>query len=54
MGFSSYYVVKTAVTKKKYAIIGYKGKQVRDNIHSSDLVSMLLGILQKTQAWRSL
>ena len=36
-GFLSY-LVKTAVTKKKYAIIGYKGKQVRDNIHSSDLV----------------
>ena len=25
--------------KKKYTLIGYKGKQVRDNIHSHDLVS---------------
>ena len=24
--------------KKKYTLIGYKGKQVRDNIHSQDLV----------------
>ena len=24
--------------KTKYTLIGYKGKQVRDNIHSSDLV----------------
>ena len=36
-GFLSY-LVKTALVKKKYAIIGYKGKQVRDNIHSADLV----------------
>ena len=25
--------------KKKYSLIGYKGKQVRDNIHSYDLVN---------------
>ena len=31
-------MVKTALVKKKYTIIGYKGKQVRDNIHSADLV----------------
>ena len=36
-GFLSY-LVKTALVKKKYTIIGYKGKQVRDNIHSADLV----------------
>ncbi len=36
-GFLSY-LVKTVLSKKKYTIIGYKGKQVRDNIHSSDLV----------------
>ena len=27
-----------SLTKKKYTLIGCKGKQVRDNIHSSDLV----------------
>jgi CDP-paratose 2-epimerase len=36
-GFLSY-LVKTTLTKKKYSMIGYKGKQVRDNIHSNDLV----------------
>jgi CDP-paratose 2-epimerase len=36
-GFLSY-LVKSAMVKKKYTIIGYKGKQVRDNIHSNDLI----------------
>ena len=36
-GFLSY-LVKTSVQKKEYTLIGYKGKQVRDNIHSQDLV----------------
>ncbi|MHB8155096.1 MAG: NAD-dependent epimerase/dehydratase family protein, partial [Candidatus Omnitrophota bacterium] len=33
------YLVKCAATKRKYKIYGYKGKQVRDNIHSFDLVN---------------
>lgn len=33
------YLVKCAVTGKKYTIFGYHGKQVRDNIHSNDLVN---------------
>ena len=37
-GFLSY-LVKISLKQKKYDLIGYKGKQVRDNIHSSDLVS---------------
>ena len=36
-GFLSY-LVKASMQKKKYTLIGYKGKQVRDNIHSQDLV----------------
>lgn len=32
------YLVKCAITDKPYTIFGYKGKQVRDNIHSHDLV----------------
>ncbi len=32
------YLVKISLAKKKYTLIGYKGKQVRDNIHSYDLV----------------
>jgi CDP-paratose 2-epimerase len=37
-GFLSY-LVKCLVMKRKYKIFGYKGKQVRDNIHSHDLVN---------------
>ena len=37
-GFLSYLVL-CAVNNKPYTIFGYKGKQVRDNIHSKDLVS---------------
>lgn len=33
------YLVKCVVTGKPYTIFGYKGKQVRDNIHSKDLVN---------------
>ena len=36
-GFLSY-LVKKIITDKEYKIIGYGGKQVRDNIHSQDLV----------------
>ena len=38
-GFLSY-LVKCAVTGARYTVFGYKGKQVRDNIHSYDLVNM--------------
>lgn len=34
------YLVKCVATGTKYTIFGYKGKQVRDNIHSYDLVNM--------------
>jgi CDP-paratose 2-epimerase len=37
-GFLSY-LVKCAVKGDKYTIYGYKGKQVRDNIHSYDLIT---------------
>lgn len=33
------YLMKCAVTGTSYTIFGYKGKQVRDNIHSSDLIA---------------
>ncbi|HEV8435959.1 MAG TPA: NAD-dependent epimerase/dehydratase family protein [Thermoanaerobaculia bacterium] len=32
------YLIRCAVTGRHYTIYGYKGKQVRDNIHSNDLV----------------
>ncbi len=34
------YLVKCAVSGQPYTILGYKGKQVRDNIHARDLVNM--------------
>ena len=37
-GFLSY-LIRCAVEGKHYTIFGYKGKQVRDNIHSSDLIN---------------
>jgi len=36
-GFLSY-LVKVAVTGQSYTVFGYKGKQVRDNIHSHDVI----------------
>ena len=33
------YLMDCAINKNQYTIFGYKGKQVRDNIHSEDLVS---------------
>ena len=33
------YLVKCAVTDTPYVVFGYRGKQVRDNIHSFDLVN---------------
>jgi CDP-paratose 2-epimerase len=38
-GFLSY-LVKCALTGARYTVFGYRGKQVRDNIHSFDLVNM--------------
>lgn len=37
-GFLSYLMLAT-ITGRPYTIFGYKGKQVRDNIHSHDLVN---------------
>jgi CDP-paratose 2-epimerase len=35
------YLARCAVTGTPYTVFGYKGKQVRDNIHSHDLVTAL-------------
>ena len=45
-GFLSY-LVKLTLSKKKYSIIGYKGKQVRDNLHSYDLVNCFWHFFKK-------
>ena len=38
-GFLSY-LIKCMVHRKPYTVFGYKAKQVRDNIHSDDLIEM--------------
>jgi len=38
-GFLSY-LMRCCVERRPYTVFGYRGKQVRDNIHSSDLVNM--------------
>ena len=41
------YLVNCAVTRTPYTVFGHKGKQVRDNIHSADLVRAFDHFLQK-------
>ena len=45
-GFLSY-LMKCAMTGSEYRIFGYQGKQVRDNIHSSDLVRAFGAFIEK-------
>ena len=40
------YLGKCAVTGEPYTVLGYKGKQVRDNIHSADLVDAFWHFIQ--------
>jgi CDP-paratose 2-epimerase len=42
--------VKCAISGKTYTIYGYKGKQVRDNIHSYDLVNAFWHFFQSPRA----
>lgn len=44
------YLMKCAITKVPYTIFGYKGKQVRDNIHCQDLVSMFWHFYQSPRS----
>jgi len=41
------YLVKANINKLKYFIYGYKGKQVRDNIHSLDLINSFWKFFKK-------
>ena len=45
-GFLSY-LVKISLSKKKYTLLGYKGKQVRDNLHSKDLINCFWEFFKK-------
>jgi CDP-paratose 2-epimerase len=44
-GFLSY-LVKVAVAGEPYTVIGYKGKQVRDNIHSYDVIRAMEEVIR--------
>jgi CDP-paratose 2-epimerase len=48
-GFLSY-LVKVALKGQTYAIFGYKGKQVRDNIHSLDVMTAIHAFYDSPQA----
>ena len=48
-GFLSY-LVKASLRMKKYNLIGYKGKQVRDNLHSYDLVNCFWQFFKKPKS----
>jgi CDP-paratose 2-epimerase len=41
------YLVKCAVTHAPYTVFGYKGKQVRDNIHAADLARAFWCFVQR-------
>jgi CDP-paratose 2-epimerase len=40
------YIIDCAVTGREYTIYGYKGKQVRDQIHSHDVVQLFLAFFR--------
>lgn len=44
------YLVKCIAEEKEYTIFGYKGKQVRDNIHSYDLVNAFYHVYKKPRS----
>lgn len=44
------YLIKCIVYEKPYTIFGYKGKQVRDNIHSYDLVNSFWHFFQNPKS----
>lgn len=44
------YLMKCVITGEKYTVFGYKGKQVRDNIHSFDMVNMFWDFYKKPRS----
>ncbi len=48
-GFLSY-LIKCNLTGTKYNVYGYKGKQVRDNIHSQDVASFIAAFIASPRA----
>ena len=52
-GFLSY-LMKCTVTGRPYRVFGYNGKQVRDNIHSFDLVEAFAAFIRRAARGRGL
>jgi len=48
-GFLSY-LMRCCIEGRPYSVYGYKGKQVRDNIHSFDLINMFWHFFQQPRA----
>ena len=44
------YIVDCAITGREYTVYGYKGKQVRDQIHSYDVAQLFLSFFRKPYA----
>lgn len=48
-GFLSY-LIKSNLEKRPYTVFGYKGKQVRDNIHSADVAAFIAAFIDAPRA----
>src|SRR5215471_8979783 len=48
-GFLSY-LIRCNLERRKYTIFGYKGKQVRDNIHSYDVVQFIYQFIENPRS----
>jgi CDP-paratose 2-epimerase len=48
-GFLSY-LIKCNLEEREYRIYGYKGKQVRDNLHSEDVAGMMLEFCKRPRS----
>jgi CDP-paratose 2-epimerase len=48
-GFLSY-LIRCNLERRKYTIFGYKGKQVRDNIHSHDVVEFIYQFIENPRS----
>ena len=45
-----YYLIKCAVNKLSYEVYGYKGKQVRDNLHADDVAKLIYKIIVQKES----
>jgi CDP-paratose 2-epimerase len=44
------YLVRCNLESREYRVFGYKGKQVRDNIHSHDVVRFMMEFIEAPRA----